>query len=181
MSRLTPLVRASNPMRFGLAGKRQGGTDEGELEAEILESAEGPHLLRVLAEHIQHQTDALDKLAQHQRMQRQRVYTEYFYVASGSRAEPQNGTQDQFRVTYIWAYVGGTKAATLHLRGGPGGDTLNIPIVAGSALSVVAGDEATGGIILERRDQRYITVDDGTSQLIVAFLCGEVLKDTYLG
>jgi hypothetical protein len=169
-------------MRFGLAGKRQGGTDEGELEAEILESAEGPHLLRVLAEHIQHQTEALDKLAQHQRMQRQRVYTEYFYVASGARAEPQNGTQDQFRVTYIWAYVGGAKTATLQLRGGQSGSTLAIPIPANTqpALSIVLGDGETGGIILDRRDQRYITVDDGTSQLIVAFLCGEVLKDTYL-
>ena len=178
MRSLTNLVHASDPLRFDLGGKRGGGGPAGGEEAE----AEA-HLLQVALEHMQAQTKAVEELFNHLRMQRQRVYTEVMYAASAARAEPQQGTQEQFRVTYIWAFVGGsTKTATLHLRGGLSNDLLSFPVPVSTQppLAVVLGDGDTGGLILDRRDQRYITVDDGSSQLLIAILAGEVLKDTYL-
>ncbi len=177
--------RASDPVRFNLGGLRGAGAstrhDEA-LRGKLAEADAQGDLLQVFMEHIESNARLLQELNRHLRLQRDRVYTEIMYAKLDVRAEPQSGTQDQFRVTYIWASVGGGKTATLHLKGGQSGDTLTLPIPANTQppLQVVLGDGDTGGLILGRSDMRYVTVDDGSAQQIVCLLCGEVLKDSFL-
>lgn len=160
----------SDPMRFQPGGLRGAGDGV---------PADEAHILRALTEHVERMTRMLDDLYNHQQRKRLTLHTEYAYVAAGNRAEIGPQTQDQFRVTYIWAYC--FTAATLYLKGSISSTSLAIPLAANTPLNVVLGDEFTGGILLEEHDNRYITTTNaGDSSQIVAFLCGEVMKDSHL-
>lgn len=168
---MSPLLHASNPIRFG-AGAHHGAAAQNEPATEA-------GLLAANLDHIRACVERLTELWEHQREQRLTLHTEFGYIASGARLELGPQTQDQFRITYIWAYAGA--AATLHLKGGQTVDSLAfpIPVPTQPPLQIVIGDDRTGGLILDWRDQRFITTNDGSSQLIVAVLAGEVLKDSY--
>lgn len=169
-------IHASDPLKFDIGGHR--GAGGGPAGAEDVEES---HLLHVALEHIQAQYAALMLLYDKQRIRRNTLYTEFAYAASAPLAEIGPRTQDQFRVTYIFASCGSV-AGTLYLKGTATTSDLAIPVPANTQppLMITLGDESTGGIILERHDIRQLKTGDGSSQLLVAILAGEVLKDSYL-
>ena len=169
-------IQASNPLRFSVGGHHgAGGGVAGD------EQLEENHLLHVALEHIRHQYELLDQLYQQQRRRRNTLYTEFVYASSQSSADLGPRAQDQFRVTYIFASCG-TVAGTLQLKGTQYSAEIALPIPPSTQppLMLTIGDENTGGIILERHDFRNIKTGDGSSQLLVAILAGELLKDSYL-
>lgn len=133
---------------------------------------------RVFLEHIERQSRLIEQLYEHQRRERLTVYTEWGYAASGSQIDLGPLTQDQFRVTHLYAYAGG--AATIYLKGAAASPTLKIPVAATTPLNLILGDARSGGLILDRRDTRYMTTNDASSQLLICILTGETLADSYL-
>jgi hypothetical protein len=170
---------AKPQQRVSPGGRHEaGGPPRGnEAEAEA-------HLLIAHMEHLEANLQRLQRQMEAQRERRGRFYTEIMIASADVRAEPQQSTQDQFRVCYIYAYVGGgtTHTAHLYLKGQLSGVHLRMPVPANTQppLQVCLGDAETGGIILERRDLRYITTDDATAQELCVILAGEILSDTYL-
>lgn len=132
----------------------------------------------VYLEHIERISKQIQQLYEAQRRERLTVYTEWGYAAAGAQIDLGPMTQDQFRVTHIYAYAG--KASTLYLKGAAASPTLKIPIAATTPLNLILGDAHSGGLILDRRDTRYVTTDDASSQLLICILTGETLADSYL-
>ena len=147
--------------------------------------AEADVILRALLDNLQENNRLIKQQQRRQRMKLETMQTRIAYVQSHSRAEFRGGTFDRLRVTYIYAFVGGGAAVTgtLHLKGGAAsGDTFAIPIPNSTQppLLLEIGDAETGGLLLDFNDAPYIDTSNGSSQLIVGILAGEIMQDSFL-